>query len=71
MLQRMTGISDQIMAAITKSVSLRELYIGENPWTDKDWTNILKSFQNPTELNTLGLGSHTYLSVECVQVMKQ
>lgn len=67
----MSGIADQLMPAVAKSSSLRELYFGENPWTEKDWKSILNVCQKPSNLNILDLGMHTYLTEDCVKVQKK
>lgn len=64
----MSDIANQIMPALSKSSSLRELYLGVNPWKEADWKNILSVYQKPSDLNILGLGVHTYLTEECVKV---
>lgn len=65
----MSGIADQIMPALSKSSSLRELYLGANPWKEADWKNILNVYQKPSDLTILGLGVHTYLTADCVKVI--
>ncbi len=65
----MNGIADQIMPAISKSTSLREVYVGENPWNEKDWKSIISAYLKPSNLSVLGLGTHTYLTEECVLVL--
>lgn len=65
----MNGVADQIMPAVTKSSSLRELYIGDNPWKDEEWKYIVNVYVKPSKLNVLGLGAHTYLTAECVSVI--
>lgn len=66
---RLTGVADQIMTGVMKSVSLRELYLGANPWREQDFTNILNTCKKPSNLNILGLGIHTYLTEDCVKVI--
>lgn len=57
------------MQGVTKSVSLRELYVGANPWIEQDLTKILSAYQKPSNLKILGLGIHTYLTDGCVKVI--
>lgn len=64
----MCGVADQIMPAISRSSSLRELYLGANPWKETDWKIILNVYQKPSELKILGLGQHTYLTEDNVKV---
>lgn len=64
----MSGVADQIMPAVSISSSLRELYLGANPWKEAEWKNILNVYQKPSNLKILGLGMHTYLTEECVKV---
>lgn len=64
----MNGVADQLMPAVAKSSSLRELYFGENPWKEQDWKSILSVCQKPSNLHILGLGMHTYLTEDCVKV---
>lgn len=66
---RLSGVADQLMQPISKSSSLRELYLGENPWNEQDWKNILNVYLKTSDLNILGLGSHTYLTEDCVKVI--
>lgn len=65
----MTEIANQIMPAISKSTSLKKLYLGQNPWSGKDLTDILNTYTKPAELMILDLGIHTYLTAECVNVL--
>lgn len=64
----MNGVADQLMPAISKSSSLREIYLGENPWQEQEWKTIINVYQKPSQLNVLGLGIHTYLIEDCVKV---
>ncbi|KAG4080753.1 hypothetical protein HA402_005933 [Bradysia odoriphaga] len=68
---RLNGVADQIMPAISKSSSLREVYVGDNPWNEQDWKNIVNVYLKPSNLNVLGLGTHTYLTEECVLLIRK
>lgn len=57
------------MPAIWKSSSLRELYVGDNPWNEQEWKSMVNVYVKPSNLNVLSLGAHTYLSEECVSVI--
>lgn len=64
----MNSIADQLTPAIARSTSLREVYLGDNPWTEPDWKAIVNAFVKPTPLKILGLGLHTYLTEDVVMV---
>lgn len=64
----MNDVADQLMPAISRSSSLREIYLGENPWKEQEWKSIINVYQKPSQINILGLGSHTYLVEDCVKV---
>ncbi|KAJ6635381.1 hypothetical protein Bhyg_13966, partial [Pseudolycoriella hygida] len=67
---RLSANADEIMSSISKSSSLRELHLGGNPWKEQDWKNILNVYLKQSNLITLELGVHTYLTENCVISIK-
>lgn len=63
-MNRLSGGTDEICMGILKCNTLKELFVGGNPWLNTDMLAIVRLFEKGSQLKLLSLGDQTWITQE-------
>lgn len=65
---RLSGNTAELCAGLKQSSSLRELYVGSNPWLQADLENFVNMLENGCKATLLSLGQFTWITKRLSEV---